>query len=342
MAKQCNLYNLEADFKKYLEENNFSRTSINNYLTDIRQFLSWYMFMLQKQGLAIELSHLTKSTFSLYAEYLKKQNIPVKSINRALSSLRMLIRFCLHEGWLDINPLADFNNIKTGLMHAMFFFLKRYGSTLLVFFLGSLFILLLFILPGFFALNFSRLGKYGSTVLDSKETAITDFSLFKEASTSAGLMTIPIIDAKGNLNLSAPYPKIIGYNGALSIQAPHVKIETLKNGSITLNTQNGSVNFIFESNTPPLPYEAAFNFTGKNLTSGSLIHGQVDVPSSQVKLLELVSGIPAEVRFSVDSEGNVHIKGNLVLDGNLIVNPAASIFGTLSSETATSSYSPQP
>jgi len=66
------------------------------------------------------------------------------------------------------------------------------------------------------------------------------------------------------------------------------------------------------------------------------------------KLMAAVKTLsPRPLRFLINthfhrdhSEGNVHIKGNLVLDGNLIVNPASTIFGTFSSQTATSSYSP--
>ena len=131
-------------------------------------------------------------------------------------------------------------------------------------------------------------------------------------------------------------------NGTLTIQAPQLSFESIDTGSISLNSKNGSIQFLFEAETPPLPYDSAFYFASKELRQGTLIYGQTANTGSDINLLELSSGLPTESKFTVDGDGNVHVRGNIVLEGNLIVNPNSSIFGSLSTETATSSFSPEP
>lgn len=152
-------------------------------------------------------------------------------------------------------------------------------------------------------------------------------------------MTIPIVDEHGNLNLTASYPKIIGYNGTLSIQAPELVLSAQNDGNLKLQTDQGSIHFLFGGEKPKLPFDSAFYFSAENLKSGTLIYGTVDTVGNSVSLMDLASGSPSESKFRVDSEGNVYIKGNIVLEGNLIVNPESTIFGTFSGQTATSSAS---
>ncbi len=342
MIKECNLYNIEPEFKKYLELNNFSRTSINNYLADIRKFFSWYIFILKKDGLSFDLSHFTGQTIQDYRNSLSRENTPLKSINRLLSSLRTFSRFALQEGWLQINPFTTIKNIK-GYQGTSYSFNASFKNRTLFFtLLGLTSLLLLFGMPIYFFVASDKNGTRNNLLINESLSDTTGSFLNQNASTSANLLTIPIIDQQGNLNLTAPYPKIIGNTGTLSIEAPELKFSSLTKAGITFDAKDGVGHFIFEGTKPALPYESAFYFSGENINSGTLMYLQTEKVSDDIQLLELASGLPATRIFSVDAEGNVYMKGNLVLDGNLIVNPERVIFGNLATQTATSSFSPEP
>lgn len=341
--KQCNLYNIEADFKNYLLSNKFSRTSINNYLADLRHFISWLLMTLKSQGLVFEAKHLNSKAFILYRKSLENDNLPVKSINRRLSSLRTFIRFCIGQGWMNDNPLSSVNNIKTPLFESFYFYIKSHFTIIFFLILGLFLVSLLFIFP-LFALKDMPLfsNKNGGLTENKLGSSLISFDSKYIATTSAGILNVPVIDEKGNLNLSAPYSKIIGHSGTLTIEAPSLEMKTIDKGNFTLSLQNGSATFSFEDLKPPLPFDAAFNFSARNMVRGTLIYGETEESSEKVRLLELSSGSPKEPKFSVDSEGNVHIKGNVIIEGNIMMNPNSVIFGRMTSETATSSHSPEP
>jgi len=339
MQKECNLYNVEANFKEYLESSSYSRTSVNNYLADFRTFLSWYIMKLKSQQLEFNIKYLTTPTLELYRDYLLAKNVPVKTINRHFSSLRTFIKLCIQENWIENNPLTLSKNIKTPLFSSFKGGLPSKVKTAGIFLLGFSSILLLFVIPSMI-LSFSRQNSSQNSLLLTRDFAANIRN--KSASTSADLLTIPIVDEKGNLNLTASYPKIIGHNGTLSIEAPQLSLAAKEKGNITFLVTDGSIQFSFDGETPPLPYESAFYFSSKDIQQGTLIKGQTVNTGSSINLLELSSGLPAETKFKVDADGNVYIKGNIILDGNLIVNPSSNIFGQMASDTATSSYSPAP
>jgi|SRR3989344_295516 len=339
MQKQCNLYNIEADFKEYLESNKYSRTSVNNYLADFRTFLSWYIMKLKSQQLEFDAKYLTSSTLELYRDYLIAKNVPVKTVNRHFSTIRAFLKLCIQEGWLENNPLILSKYIKKPFLISMTERLPTSAKTAGIFLLGFASILLLFIVPSVIV-GFSRQNSNQNSSLLTKDFANSTSS--KNSSSSAELLALPVIDQRGNLNLSTSYPKIMGYSGTLTIEAPQLSLIAQDKGNITFSVLNGSVQFSFEGQTPPLPYESAFYFSSKDINRGTLIKGQTVNTGSSINLLELSSGLPAETKFKVDADGNVYIKGNIVLDGNLIVNPSSSIFGQMATDTATSSFSPAP
>ena len=341
--KQCNLYNIEAEFKKYLSSSNFSRTSINNYLADFRHFLSWLILSLRNQGLIFEAKHLNSKTFSLYKKSLESENLPVKSINRRLSAIRTFIRFCMTQGWMENNPLSEINNIKTPPFESFYFFIKSRFFIIISFLFGLFFILMLFILP-LFVLKDAPIFSNRLANLTNKNIPDSSISFDSKyiASTSAGILNIPVIDQRGNLNLSSPYSKIIGLSGTLTIESKGLELKSLDKGYINISLQSGSAIFSFDDLKPPLPFEAAFNFSARNLIRGTLIYGETEEEGEKIRLLELTSGSPKETKFSVDADGNVHIKGNVIIEGNIIMNPQSVIFGRMTSETATSSRSPEP
>ncbi len=147
MQNTYNLYNLEASFKKYLlagiensridtknEEiheltrKGLTSISIKNYVSDLRHFFGWLTFTLQaqqnsetnRQNVRVDSrsdsrnfvsSILTSTVISTYKSYLLENNIPHKTINRRLSTIRKFCSFCISQGWIKENPAKRVSNV---------------------------------------------------------------------------------------------------------------------------------------------------------------------------------------------------------------------------------------
>ena len=113
-----NLYNLEPSFKEYLLSVNISLTSLKNYLSDFRHFSGWIIGNSQNvisnsnssASLTVE-SLITANNISEYKSYLVSNNIPHKTINRRLSTVRKFCIFCISQGWMKNNPAKKINNV---------------------------------------------------------------------------------------------------------------------------------------------------------------------------------------------------------------------------------------
>ena len=147
MDIRYNLDNLEALFKKYLiagienklissnklseeidkiEKKTLKKVSIKNYLSDLRHFLGWLILYLKSHRPAfinqsfqsslesqVEILKLIDaSIIEEYKTYLKENQIPIKTINRRLSTLRKFFSFCISQGWLNENPAKQIQNLK--------------------------------------------------------------------------------------------------------------------------------------------------------------------------------------------------------------------------------------
>jgi len=124
MENTYNFYNLEASFKEYLLAGNSKPVSVKNYLSDLRHFVGWVTFYLQSNQLlnqkfnpsskeSIELL-LTEANIHEYKNYLIENNIPHKTINRRLSTVRKFFSFCISQGWLKENLAKRVGNVLPG------------------------------------------------------------------------------------------------------------------------------------------------------------------------------------------------------------------------------------
>lgn len=116
ITNQYNPYNTEALFKTFLFAEKISPVSLKNYLSDIRHFFGWLTFRTQSQ---IEIKNIDENNIigliSLpiieeYKSYLIDNRIPLKTINRRLSTLRKFCSFCISQGWLKENPAKRIKN----------------------------------------------------------------------------------------------------------------------------------------------------------------------------------------------------------------------------------------
>jgi len=144
MDKQYNLYNLEASFKEYLlagnrrprtdeqsksgtgEINQLMPVSIKNYLSDFRHFAGWLIFVIASKAKQSQkeiasspsasrddITFITADTIEKYKSYLTENNIPPKTINRRLSTVRKFCSFCISQGWMKENAGKKISNISS-------------------------------------------------------------------------------------------------------------------------------------------------------------------------------------------------------------------------------------
>ena len=132
--------------------------------------------------------------------------------------------------------------------------------------------------------------------------------------------SIPFIDRDGQLLIGASSPVIKSDSGLFNLEGTNLLLSTGigSNGSISLKPdQNCTVNLDFSGFIPAsgsgLPADQAgfLNIRAPNLISGSLIAAVGSSLTAGYRLLELSSGNPASVKFSVDAQGNTNISGDL-------------------------------
>jgi len=119
MNKWYNFYNFEASFKKFLIAENLSPVTLKNYLSDLRHFLGWSILKLKSKNEKINLENINYLDFlekinepiiEEYKNYLIINSIPLKTINRRLSTIRKFFSFCISQGWLNQNPAKKIKN----------------------------------------------------------------------------------------------------------------------------------------------------------------------------------------------------------------------------------------
>ena len=140
MDQRYNLYNLEASFKQWLlagiekTQNNanpeeyqgqstrkgLTKISIKNYLSDLRHFFGWLIFELKVKNQKLKIEEISINEFincidasfiEEYKNYLTANSIPIKTINRRLSTLRKFFTFCINQGWIKDNPAKKVQNL---------------------------------------------------------------------------------------------------------------------------------------------------------------------------------------------------------------------------------------
>lgn len=102
--------NLPNEFKSYLLGLPTSQKTAENYVSDVVHFLRWVspgkeagQFNIQK--------YWSATSISSYRDAQLSSNIPVKTINRRLSSLRHFGRFLVEKDLVSNNPLQYISNL---------------------------------------------------------------------------------------------------------------------------------------------------------------------------------------------------------------------------------------
>lgn len=116
MENNTNFDKITNKFFQYLSSLGISKKTHKNYKSDVNHFTGWFLLKLRTLGIAAEelseaMPFISKKTASEYKDYLSRNNISDKTINRRLSTLRHLGRFLLKTQILDFNFSENISNI---------------------------------------------------------------------------------------------------------------------------------------------------------------------------------------------------------------------------------------
>lgn len=108
---------LDSVFETFLIGQHISAVTRKNYRSDLRNFFNWIINAIQitDKSLPQSIDKLVKRVSADQIEDYKREllldNTPQATINRRLSSIRMLFRFARANGWLNDNPTSFVRNI---------------------------------------------------------------------------------------------------------------------------------------------------------------------------------------------------------------------------------------
>lgn len=103
-------------FYQYLTDLGISAKSHKNYRSDVNHFSQWLVFKVRSMGLSVEtfseaIPFLRPEVADEYKKFMNKNSVPVKTVNRRLSTLRHLSRFLVSSDTLDFDFMKGQTNI---------------------------------------------------------------------------------------------------------------------------------------------------------------------------------------------------------------------------------------
>ena len=107
---------IKKEFSKYLDSIGLSPKSHKNYRSDLSYFLSWTILKVRSFGAYVEslteiIPFLNSGIAGEYRNCMVGNDVPVKTINRRLSTLRHLARFLFSSNNLESDFMKDIENV---------------------------------------------------------------------------------------------------------------------------------------------------------------------------------------------------------------------------------------
>lgn len=117
--------NILKNFENYLlSYAHIAEKSLKFYRSDFNHFSAWLILKIKTLGVMAEdftetIPFISKSLAKEYTKYLLANNIPSKTINRRLSTLRHLSRFLVYSQIIDTDFMEDQTNITNAQSSAL-------------------------------------------------------------------------------------------------------------------------------------------------------------------------------------------------------------------------------
>lgn len=97
--------NVIIDFRRYLKRRNYSRHTVKNYLSVLKEFVIW---------LDVPIEQFTSQKVDEYIDYLHGKRMQAASINIYLASVRVFYRYLRHEVGIKLpNPFRTGKRLRT-------------------------------------------------------------------------------------------------------------------------------------------------------------------------------------------------------------------------------------
>ena len=90
-----------SNYEEYLEQNNYSKTTIEHYLKRITEFTDWS----KKYG--VKVSEIDYKTCLKYVKYLQQKRIQVQTINNHIVTLRNYFDYLIETNKRAENPIEE-------------------------------------------------------------------------------------------------------------------------------------------------------------------------------------------------------------------------------------------
>jgi len=119
LINRYNLDNFEAAFRNFLIIQRVSPATLKNYLSDFRHFCGWLSLHISSNHTEYLNTVNQNTIFSFFSISLIEQyklhlitnNLPDKTVNRRLSTVRKFCSFAIDQGWIKENPAKKVTNI---------------------------------------------------------------------------------------------------------------------------------------------------------------------------------------------------------------------------------------
>lgn len=111
----------KKNFINYLDKLGITPATHKNYRSDLNHFTGWLILKVRSFGSFIEnltegVPFLNKNISAEYKNYLIENNIPVKTINRRLSTLRHFSKFTVQSNLCDSDFMEEIENVSAGMV----------------------------------------------------------------------------------------------------------------------------------------------------------------------------------------------------------------------------------
>jgi site-specific recombinase XerD len=109
---------IKKEFVSYLNSLGISPRSHKNYRSDLGHFIAWTILKIRALGSYVEslteiVPFLNCDLGREYKNFMSKNAVPAKTMNRRLSTLRHLSRFLLESHAIEINFTEGIENVST-------------------------------------------------------------------------------------------------------------------------------------------------------------------------------------------------------------------------------------
>lgn len=99
---------LPNNFTNHLKNSNLSPKTVRNYSSDLSHFNAWATLKLRTDQI---INHLSPALIEEYKTFQVSNQIPTKTINRRLSTLRAFGKFLQEQNLLNFNPIENVANV---------------------------------------------------------------------------------------------------------------------------------------------------------------------------------------------------------------------------------------